>query len=63
MVQTKVVKTTDEDKNLAFGNIPSRRNPKVTRLLFINTNGLDLGTDAHSLNELCSNRKSIELNI
>ena len=60
MVQTKLVKTMDKDKNLSFGNIPSRRNPKVTRLLFINTNGLELGTDAHSLNELCSNRNSQE---
>ena len=58
MVQTKLVKIMDEDKNLPFGNIPSRKNPKVTRLLFINTNGLDLGTDVHSLNELCSNSKS-----
>ena len=63
MVQTKLIKSIKEDKNLPFGNIPSRKSPKVTRLLFINTNGLDLGTDAHSLNELCSNGKSQEFNI
>ena len=37
MVQTKLIKTMKEDKNLPFGNTPSRKNPKVTRLLFINT--------------------------
>ena len=58
MVQTKLIKTIDEDKHLPFGDIPSAKNPNKTRLLFISTNGLDLGTDAHSLNELCSNSKS-----
>ena len=63
MVQTKLIKTIKEDKNLTFGNIPSRKCPKVTILLFINTNGIDLGTDAHSLNELFSDGKSQEFNI
>ena len=31
MVQTKLIKTMKEDKNLPFGNIPSRKSPKVTK--------------------------------
>ena len=58
MVQTKLIKTIDEDRD-----IPSVKNPNETRLLFINTNGLDLGTDAHYLNELYSNSKSQQYNI
>ena len=63
VVQTKLIKTIDEDENLPFGSIPSEKNPNETRLLFINTSGLDLGTDAHSLNELCGNSKSQQYNI
>ena len=63
MVQTKRIKTIDEDKNLPFGNFPSAKNPNETRLLFINANGLDLGADAHSPNELCSNSKSQQYSI
>ena len=58
MVQSKLIKTIDEDKNLPFGDISSDKTPNETRILFINTNGLDLGTDTHSLNELYSNSKS-----
>ena len=63
MVHTKLLKTIDEDNNLPFEDIPGAKNPNETRLLFINTNGLDLGTDSHSLNELCSNSKSQQYNI
>ena len=63
MIQTKLIKTIDEDKNLPFGDIQIAKNPNETRLLFINTNGLELWTDAHSLNELCSNSKSQQYNI
>ena len=63
MVQTKLINKTDKDLNLSFGDIPSKKNPNITRILFINTNGLDLGTDSHSLNELCSNSKSQQYNI
>ena len=39
------------------------KNPNITRILFSNTNGLNLGTDSHSLNELCSNSNSQQYNI
>ena len=58
MVHAKLIKKIDEDSNLPFGDIPSKKNPNITRILFINTNGLELGIDSHSLNELCSNGKS-----
>ena len=52
MVQTKVIKTIDEDKNLLFWDVRRMKNLTVTGLIFINTNVLDLGTDTHSLNEV-----------
>ena len=63
MVQTKLIKTFDEDNNLPFGDIPSVKNPNDTRLLFININDSDLGTDTYSFNEICSNSKSQQYNI
>ena len=63
MVQTKLIKTIDENNSLPFEDIPSAKNPNETRLVFINTNGLDLVTDSHSLNELYSNSKSQQYNI
>ena len=63
MVQTKLIKKFDEDPNLPFGDIPSKNNPNIIRILFINTNGLDLGIDSHSFNELCSNGKSQQYTI
>ena len=62
-IKTKLISTIDEDPNLPFGDIPNKKKPNITRILFINTNGLDLGTDAHSLNELCSNGKYQQYNI
>ena len=63
MVQTNLIKIIDEDKNLSFSDVPSTKNPKATRILLNNTNGLALGTYTHSLNELCSNSKSQQYNI
>ena len=46
--------------NLPFGDVPNRKNLKVTRLLFINTNGLDLEQmSTHSTNSVVTaNSKS-----
>ena len=62
-IQTKLINTIDEDPNLPFGDIQSKKKSNITRIHFINTNGLDLGTDTHSLNELCSNGKYQQYNI
>ena len=49
---------TDEDKNLPFGDLINEKYPQETRIIFINTNILDIGTDLHSLEELFTNSKA-----
>ena len=63
IIQTKLIMIADEDKNLPFGDLMDDTYPQETRILFINTNGLDIGTYIHCLNELCTNSKSQQFNI
>ena len=50
--------STQEDNNLSFGDIPIKKNESATRTLFINTNGVDIGSDDYSLRELYTNSKA-----
>ena len=52
-----------KDDNLPFGNNINEHDESATRILFTNTNGLNVDTDAHSFSEILINSKLKKINV